>query len=409
VPCDVAQIVSANCTGCHQSPTKIGAPMPLMTLADFHANSLSDPTKKVYQLIPGRLDPTDPTRRMPQPPLSALSVPQKQTFNTWINGGAQAAASSCAITVTELTPVGAGSGGSGSGGSGGTVAPGMGGAHIEAIEYNDPDMQCYKFQTHARGDKMAPYMHGAGETYVNFDFAAPWTGTMYQRAVKLANDPNSRVIHHWLLFKQSGRVTDGAIATSSGIHPDGTLVYAWGPGASPMYFDPDVGVPLESDVGYRLEAHFNGSGADQSGAELCVTPHEPPHIAEIVWVGTDSIAGTSATGRCRPRGPFPIQAIAAQPHMHRLGTHMKATVMRAGGAAEVVHDLDFSFDSQQYYVKDFVLNDGDSLVTECTYSGFATFGTSTSNEMCYFFVIAWPAGSLRGGSGSFIHGPNSCL
>ena len=381
--------------------------MPLMTLADFHATAKSDATKLVFELIAGRLDPTDPTRRMPQPPLPALSAEEKQTFNAWLSAGAVAAATACPITVEDLTAV------QSDGDMPSLGMSGVGGAHIEPIEYNDPDMVCYKFLTHAQGDKGAPYVQGLGEQYVNFDFAAPWTGTVYERATKLANDPNSRVIHHWLLFKQSRAVTDGAIAPGSGVHPDGTLVHAWGPGASPLYFDPDVGVPLEDTVGYRLEAHFNnsagGPGEDHSGAEVCVTPHAPEHIAELVWVGSDAITGTSATGNCSPRGPFPIHIIAAQPHMHKLGIHMKVTVNRAAGGADVVHDEDFSFDTQQYYVKDFTLESGDSLTTQCSYSGFATFGSSTSNEMCYFFSLAWPAGSLRGGSGALIHGPNSCL
>jgi hypothetical protein len=407
VPCGVASIVSAHCTGCHQSPTKLGAPMPLTTLEHFHATAVSDPSKQVFETIPARLDPVDPTKRMPQPPLPALGDLDKQTLGAWLAAGAQGVASSCAIEVRELTPVGTIDGGMP------TIESGSGGAHIEAIEYDDPDMRCHKFLTHAAGDKAAPYVQGFGEAYVNFSFAAPWDGTVYLRATKLANDPNSQVIHHWLLFKQGGPVTDGAITPGSGIHPDGTLIHAWGPGASPIYFDPDVGVPLESDVGYLLEAHFNnsggGSGEDQSGAELCVTPHAPEHIAELVWVGSDSIFGTSATGTCRPRGPFPIHVIAAQPHMHKLGVHMNVVVNRAGGGMDVVHDLDFSFDSQQYYVKDFVLEDGDSMVTRCTYSGPARFGPSTSDEMCYFFSLAWPAGALRGGAGGFIHGPNSCL
>ena len=408
VPCDVAPIISDHCTGCHQNPTKTGAPMPLLTVADFQAAAHSDATKKVYQVIPVRIGSTDPTKRMPQAPLDALTAPQQTTINTWLNAGAPAAPNGCAITVKELTPA--------SGTPDPTVTPtggGSGGAHITEIEYNDPDMKCYKFLTHAAGDKTAKYVQGLGEQYMNFDFKAPWTGTVYERATRLANDPNSKVIHHWLLFKQSGPVTDGAVSPGSGIHPDGILVHAWGPGASPIYLDPDVGVPLEDTVGYRLEAHFNnstgGSGEDSSGAELCVTTKKPEHVAELVWVGTDSIAGAAASGLCAPNGPFPIHIIAAQPHMHKMGTHMKVTVNRASGMEEVVHDKDFSFDTQQYYVEDFQLMQGDTMTTECSYSGFATFGMNTSNEMCYFFSLAWPAGALRSGGGAFIHGANSCM
>jgi hypothetical protein len=409
VPCAVAEIVTNKCTGCHQTTPKIGAPMPLMTHADFHAAAYTDKSKKIYEVIPTRLDPVDPAKRMPAPPLEGLTMPEKQTFNMWLSAGAPAMTGSaaCPITIKEIGAVQEPE-------PPGTVAPGggSGGAHVTPIEYNDPEMKCYKFQTHARGDKTKPWVQpGGSEQYINFDFKAPWEGTQYLRASKIANDPNSKVMHHWLLFKLNAPVTDGAATAGSGIHPGGTLVHAWGPGASPIYLDPDVGVALESTVGYQLEAHFNGTGGggeDMSGAEICVTPKKPEKLAELVWVGSDSIAGTSATGRCAPRGPFPIKIIAAQPHMHKLGSHMKVTVNRAGGMSEVIHDEAFAFDSQIYYKMDVTLNQGDSMTTTCSYSGFASFGTSTTSEMCYFFSLAWPAGSLRAGS-SFIHGPATCM
>jgi copper type II ascorbate-dependent monooxygenase-like protein len=406
VPCDVADVVSRRCTGCHQSPPLMGSPMPLLQLSDFQAAAKSDASKKVFQVIPGRLNPSMPAMRMPPPSSEDWTDAEKQALNAWVTAGAVGSANACAIKPMAL-PV--------KGSCTNPDPPGSGGAHINCIEYNDPDMTCYKFQTHAAGDKTMPYNQGFGEQYVNFDFAAPWQGTVYERATKLANDPNSQVIHHWLFFKQSTPVTDGSVSAGSGTHPDGLLVHAWGPGASPLYFDPDVGVALESTVGYRLEAHFNnssgGTGNDQSGAEVCVTTKAPAHLAELVWVGTDSIAGLSATGLCSPYGPFPIHIIAAQPHMHRSGVHMKVTVDRQSGTQDVVHDKDFSFDTQTYYVENFVLNQGDTMTTVCSYGQPATFGQSTGNEMCYFFSLAWPAGALRSANilATGIHGANSCM
>jgi hypothetical protein len=124
-------------------------------------------------------------------------------------------------------------------------------------------------------------------------------------------------------------------------------------------------------------------------------------------VGTDSIVGTSAQGTCNPRAQMPIHLIAAQPHMHLKGTHMKVVVNRSGGMKETIHDMPFDFDYQRYYVLDSVLMPGDSMTTSCTYNAPATFGSATENEMCYFFTLHWPAGAL--GGGSLIHGQNTCL
>jgi len=317
VPCDVAQVVSSRCTGCHQTLTKFGAPMPLMTLADFQAPAKSNAAMKVYQIIPTRINPTDSAKRMPPTSLPALTATENQTLSAWVGAGALAATPSCAITITSVVP------GTTAGPDAGTVAGttgGSGGASIDPIDYNDPEMKCYKFLSHAQGSNTAPYSATPGEVYMDFDFAAPWQGTQYQRAIKLVIDPNSQVIHHWLLFKQTGPVTDGAIVTGTGTHPDGILLHGWAPGASPLYLDPDVGVQLESTVGYQLEIHFNNAtgltGDDQSGAEVCVTPKMPTHIAEISWVGTDAISGITASGTCVPNSNQPIHIIAAQPHTH---------------------------------------------------------------------------------------------
>lgn len=59
---------------------------------------------------------------------------------------------------------------------------------------------------------------------------------------------------------------------------------------------------------------------------------------------------------------------------------------------------------------DAVLNPGDTMTSECTYNGIATFGPSTNQEMCYFFSLHWPGGALdNGGLGGLLHGGVTCL
>jgi hypothetical protein len=195
----------------------------------------------------------------------------------------------------------------------------------------------------------------------------------------------------------------------TGIHPNSALIYGYAPGATPLYLDSDVGVKLTPDVSITMEFHFYNSssspGQDHNGAELCVTKKVPVHEADLSWLGSEAIFGTSATGTCTPKGPGPIHLIAAQPHEHKKGTHMKVTLNRAGGKREVIHDEPFSFDAQKYYLEDTILMPGDTLTTTCTYSAPASFGQSTNDEMCYFFALAWPANNI-GVPG--IHGANVC-
>jgi hypothetical protein len=401
VPCDVAKLVSDRCTLCHATKPQAGAPMPLMTLLDFQARSKVNPAMTVAELIPTRVNAVEQARLMP--PINstaALIATEKTTLTTWASAGAKGVATNaCAITEPTMEPT--------------MPAPTghMGGASLAAIEYNDPDMKCYKFLTHAQGNKDMPYTHGPGEEYVNFSFKAPWTGTVYTRAHKLSIG-DAPILHHWLLYVDRTPGTDGGISgNSTGIHPSSNLLHAWAPGASPLYFDPDVGMKLDDTMGLTLEAHINnatsGTGSDHNGAEICVTTKVPAHVVDMTWTGSEAISGTSATGTCTPRSQMPIHIIAAQPHMHKKGTHMKVVINRAGGMKETMHDDDFSFDNQKYYILDTVLMPGDTFTTTCTYSAPSTFGQYTNNEMCYFFPIAWPPGSMASGAG--IHGPTTCL
>jgi hypothetical protein len=407
VPCEVASVVSKNCTLCHAASVRFGAPMPLMTLADFHADAILTKGKKVFEVTPERINATDIKRRMPPASSAAVVAPELAMFTTWLQGGAKGVPNACPITDAMPPTTGVD-----------TMMPGMGKpptsmghASIDPIEYADPDLKCYKFLAHAQGDKTKPYMKSAGQQYINFGFKAPWTAKQYSRAIKLAIDPNSKVIHHWLLFKTPS-ASDGSIAVGSGAHGSSDiLLHGWAPGASPIYLDPDLGMLLESNAGYTLEIHYynetGGPSPDMSGAEVCVTPKIPAHEVALSWVGTDSIAGTSAQGTCNPRNQQPVHIIAAQPHMHLKGNHMKVVVNRAGGMKETIHDMPFDFEYQRYYVLDTTLMPGDTMTTSCNYSAPATFGSATENEMCYFFSLHWPAGAL--GGGSLIHGMNTCL
>ena len=196
-------------------------------------------------------------------------------------------------------------------------------------------MTCYKFLNHAAGDVNKPYQHGPGEEYVNFTFKAPWTGTVYTRAHKIVLG-DAPILHHWLLYVDPSPGLDGGVSgNGSGIHPSSSLLHAWAPGASPLYFDKDVGMKIDGTVGLTLESHINNQtgamGEDHNGAEICVTTKVPEHVIDLTWTGTESIFGAMASGTCHPAGNEPIHIIAAQPHMHKKGVHMKVVITRANG------------------------------------------------------------------------------
>jgi hypothetical protein len=412
VPCDVAAVISNNCTACHQAVPQFGATMPLLTLADFHAPARSNPGRKVVELVGERINATEASRRMPPMLQPALSQVELDTLNFWIGGGAQAGATVCPITVGTLQTGGAGTGGMAGGEPPTPVASGL---SLTPIEYNDPLMECYELRAHAPGNRMTPYtVSTQPDNYQNFDFMPQWTGMRYVRSFRLLLD-NAAVVHHWLLFKNTGPKTDLAVSASSGTHPDGELLHGWAPGGGDLYFAPDVGTEMPDNKSYTFELHYNnGTGApaqDSTGVEVCVTPTRPENLAVLSWLGTDGINGTSATGVCDPTSNERIHIIGGTPHMHTKGTHMKVELTRAGGAKEMVHDEPFDFNTQIVYIEDLWLEPGDSIATTCTYREPASFGAGTSAEMCYWFAMHYPALALTNGNpiAGFIHGPNTCL
>ena len=388
--------------------------MPLMTHADFMAPAKSNPAKRVFEIIPARINATAPAQLMPPVSSGALAPTALQALNTWLTAGAQPVAMGCPITVKGAgTPTGQPA--TGGTPTMGTTSTGSGGGGAEPRTYDDPEMKCYDFLAHSQGSLSEPFsVSTQPDLYTNFTFMPKWQGMQYVRSFKVKTD-NMKVIHHWLFYKTMAAGQDGSVAPSIGAHPDGELMHGWAPGGDSLYLDPDVGMEMPSNVAYQLETHHNNTtGAaspDKSGLEVCVTPKVPKNVASISWLGTDNINGTTASGVCAPTSNQVITILGATPHMHTKGTHMTVEITRKSGMKEMFHDAPFAFADQRSYNKGTTIMPGDSMKTTCTFNAPARFGEGTNDEMCYFFTLYYPKLSLTNGNpvGALIHGPNTCL
>jgi hypothetical protein len=83
VPCDVATMLAANCTGCHSDPPAPGAVAGLVTYADLEATSHGDPTKNEAQQSVVRMQDTT----APMPPGGAAPAADVTILQNWINAG----------------------------------------------------------------------------------------------------------------------------------------------------------------------------------------------------------------------------------------------------------------------------------------------------------------------------------
>ncbi|MEY4583276.1 MAG: hypothetical protein RL701_7979 [Pseudomonadota bacterium] len=434
------------CKLCHDGKGTAGAPMGLVTYADYMAPSKTNPALPVYRAVQARMH----DMAKPMPPTGVMAASSLALVDNWVAGGAKdcgfglaatgAAGSGAPTTQVPPTP--------GPTGAGGAAAPvgdiskylsDDGTYFIKEPPGNlpvGPDAKdaefCFNLVAHGGqspvGQDKTPFQVPPSEFYHKFQFKVPYTTKMIGLSTKPIID-NAAVLHHWLLFHvladtgNDGQHEDELFGVQTGSE----LLSGWAPGGNPPELPPGVGEEMPPGNGFMtLEFHyFNGTGKvqnDRSGARVCLTTKQPANVATLTWLGTESIRipahgmGT-ATGNCTPGGGSlsqDIHLLFASPHMHQLGSHMTTVINRKGGMKEMVVDNPFSFNDQREYPINNIVHPGDTLTTTCTWMNTTAsqvgFGESTTSEMCYNFVLSYPAHAMPNPLGGGLEGSsNMCL
>jgi hypothetical protein len=374
LPCDVQRIVEQSCVTCHGARPAFGAPMSLVHAADFtkDAEGLT-----VGQRVIERIH--DEQKPMPPPPNPRLSAADRAVLEAWIGAG---------------SPAGQCDSGQGSGGAGGT--DGAGGSAGSAPTH-PPDVTCYRVTARASSAGEKYSVPTTPDLYQCFEYAAPWGNKTVQVVSARPIIDNPQVLHHWILYNTADAVNDGTNGSCTGAHPNAAFITGWAPGGDGLDLPDDVGLRTEGG-GFSLEIHYNNSeGApqpDASGVEVCVTEKLRPKEAAVHWLGTQALNKITAVGTCQPLSFEPVTIISSSPHMHLQGRHMKTVINRANGGTETLIDVPFDFNTQVSYPTPAIINPGDTLTTTCTFAKPTPFGQGTNEEMCYNFVVAYPAGGL---------------
>lgn len=395
--------------------------MSLVTWDDLQAQSGETPTAKIFERIQARI--TDAQNPMPPAGRPALTDAERATLSAYVSGGAQRASASC---TEDTTPQ---DGASSSGTASANCDPNDENGGFGC--YNPPDSDCEVMQElRAHGgqtaDDTTPFEPPqGGDHYEIFWFTPKWTKKMH--VIRL--DPlvdNGAVLHHWLLYmRENADNPDGSHQSDVGLQAsDSQLLSGWAPGNESIPTGTKTGLRSVSGPNGRfgIEIHFNTSAnppnrKDRSGVRICATSKLREREAAVHWLGTQGIVGIGKfdiTGTCTPKNESHI--IATSPHMHLRGTYMKSVVTHADGTTATIVDKPFDFNDQAIYPihtpsREIVVKPGDKILTTCSYDApnFITFGPNTSDEMCYNFVVAWPAGSLTNGSTGLVGGQNSCI
>ena len=383
LPCDVVEVIDRNCFGCHSDPPKFGAPMPFASWGDFQVPAVSDPERKVIDLVGDRI--VDPD--FPMPPITAMSGEDQTVLLDWIAAGAPSDPSA-ACTPTDPT-------------GGDDVGP-------DAL----PCEPTHTFLAHASGSEDAFQVppEGADNLYMCFTFASPFAANVQGTAWAPITD-DERVLHHWILYRTATPQVDGGVGPCN-MPSDQVFVSGWAPGGQNFVMPDDVGLELGGpDDYYILQVHYHNTenhtdAFDGSGVAFCTTDTPRAQTAGVLTLGTFSIdvgadaEDAKAVGTCPSQLtsllPQSLFALASFPHMHQLGREFNTTITRGAEELTLVDVPSFTFDNQISYPHDppIEIKSGDTLTTTCTYDnpggGPVGFGEDTEDEMCFNFVLTYP-------------------
>ena len=404
LPCDVADVISRNCLGCHQDPPVLGAPMPLTGYEEVHAPAKSMPMQEVRELMRVRINST--TDPMPPPP-AILPDADRAILNAWLDGGAQP------------RPAGETCGGTGTDGGAGTDAGGpLGGVGPEHL----PCTPSYTFTAHASGSTTEgfPVPADAGNLYRCFTFRPPFTDGQQATAWAPIID-DTRVIHHWILYATESTLAEGTVGGCNK-PADSEFLMGWAPGGGNAVLPSNVGLELPETGTLILEVHYwNVAGhtdaVDASGVAMCTTDPGAPRENEagVLWLGSINIdiparaTGHTVVGNCPSSATNllsePLYILGQGPHMHELGTRFTTKLFRGGDRSSeqiLAHVDPWDFNSQAFYWHDepIRLDPGDALETTCVYDNpgdsNVSFGERTEDEMCFDFVMVYPTRAFFG-------------
>lgn len=307
-----------------------------------------------------------------------------------------------------------------------------------------PTETCYQLFGHGAQtpDDTSPMNVPADGTYTTFRFQVPWNEPSVAKRLRTLDDA-AQTLQHWFLFES--RISTKAAGTwqqedaaliYTGTHPQAvTLLASWIEGQQAMELPAGIGLRMPPP-GSMLELEFhthNSTGSAFSarpGVEICVVPESTvmaDNIADLTVLGTEDVTVEAGGVEVRSGGPC-IPSFAGsdtitvdlwRPMMRRLGVASDVWVMRDDGSEAHVLSQPFDTAAASFTAptSPLVLQAGDELDVQCVHSNptasTVRWHPSVNGELCYFTVLAHPAGSLHASAtnnNTLVNGAtNGCL
>lgn len=241
---------------------------------------------------------------------------------------------------------------------------------------------------------------------------------------------NINVMHHIVAYG----CTDKANITADKYQPNecfmtrpegcDDIIAMWAVGSNGLCYHPNAGFRI-GKTGYQkmyMEMHWNNpmqmdSYTDGSGLILHLTPNLKPYDAGMIMIGQShliippgrekyTVNGTCSSECTQKRITDSIYIVGALNHMHYLGSSaLSQMITSENKVIELARDDHYSYDSPMYYIYDepLLMEGGSELQLFCDFKSTSrsrtTFsGQSTSDEMCYAFLMYYPKQNWNGGN-----------
>ncbi|KAG2435555.1 hypothetical protein HYH02_011849 [Chlamydomonas schloesseri] len=244
-----------------------------------------------------------------------------------------------------------------------------------------------------------------------------------QHIYKWAPLITSPLLHHYVIYACNRPPASVGVAYEClyNAKPMGCMRFwmGWAPGIGETFAPEEAALPFGGAGGLRyvtLEMHYSNyegiSGqVDSSGVRLSYSSVLKKYDMAVLELGSEAIAIPPGSSWSTKAVPCPSECTSrwlTQPttvvgsfyHMHALGRSMITRHVRAGVELPPLGQrdyFDFNFQSQvEVPFNARTLLPGDTLVTQCNYSGAGRssttmYGPSSLDEMCYNFMYYYPA------------------
>lgn len=232
---------------------------------------------------------------------------------------------------------------------------------------------------------------------------------------------NTDIVHHVIVFlipeaqSQELDALDAAEAgpgyTCFGGAGIGSAEFlgGWVPGSVPMPWDETSAqrLPPRSRLVMQMHYHTSHGSASDPGTRthLWLRTERPVNIIDVEPVANLDIEIQPGDTDSRHSIAFPMlgwpgEIVATFPHMHMLGTEIKATAIAAGGASEQclvdIPRWDFNWQQQYAFLDDQAVSAriGDAIQLECAYDNSPGHQPVVDGEQAEPRLVRWGEGSF---------------